>query len=107
MRIRFLIGIAVTLCALLSGPRRTSACQCNGLFVDKNAWETAKQHAKNANVIFEGTLSRLEMRWNVLGTKEGEWVSAFYDYDYRSNNQPHMLVTFRVLKAYKGTVSEE
>jgi hypothetical protein len=83
-----------------------SACQCGATnYYGQNNWQVAELEAKGATVIFEGVAVRIENTWNILKAKDGERVSAneFSPTKYQSA----MLVTFRVLRAYKGELGTE
>lgn len=77
------------------------ACSCGGAH-GRNPWEKAEWEARSS-VIFEGTLERVDARWPVFNAKAGELIPVDI-FDPSDNNGPRMLVTFRVLRAYKGNL---
>jgi len=83
------------------------ACQCGGGPRGTNEWETAKLRANGNLVIFEGKLERQELHWNALNSaKDGAMVPADMSAEPEKGS-PHMLLTFRVERAYKGVLAAE
>ncbi len=81
-------------------------CQCGGESLWMTPWEAAKLHSRYA-VIFEGTLERFQVRWNVLEAKPGDLVPAVNPGEKPSPlPDPHMVATFRVLRKYKGDIGD-
>src|ERR1700729_1030360 len=82
-----------------------SACTCASNFHEPNNLATAKLEADGATVIFEGVPERFENTWSILKAKDGERISA--NELSPTKYQSAMLVTFRVLRAYKGDLGTE
>jgi hypothetical protein len=61
-------------------------------------------HAEGATAIFEGTPEHLDLRWSVLDAKVGDLIPADNNYTMyaKDRSNPHMVVTFRVQRTYKG-----
>lgn len=57
-------------------------------------------------MIFEGTPVRFDLQWDILDAKEGEVISA-ENPGVRRDQEPEMLLTFRVIRAYKGDAEQE
>jgi len=81
--------------------QQVSACTCGSSIHGKSAWEVAKLQAADARAIFEGSPEHFDLQWDVLSAKDGGLISAD-DPGPRRDKWAHMLVTFRVQKAYKG-----
>lgn len=82
------------------------ACKCGSSFHERNPWKLAKLEVTSAAAIFEGVPERFEMRGDVLTAKDGGLISAGLPGSGFADG-PHMVVTFRVLRAYKGSVGPE
>lgn len=81
-----------------------SGCQCGSVH-GKSAWQLAAAEAQGSVVIFEGTPEHFELKWDLLNAKDGSFVSAS-EVETPSGG-PHMVVTFRVQRAYKGDLGPE
>ena len=106
MRFRFAVRLAALGCIALTAARFASACSCGSGIHGKNAWEIAKLQADGTTVIFEGIPERFELQWSVLRAKVGELTPAESPGE-KSDKSPRMLVTFRVQRAYKGSLGQE
>jgi len=106
MKINGLVRLVVFACLLAFAPKSVLACQCGSLIHGKTPWEVAKLEAESSVAIFEGTPQRLELQWGLWDAKDGELVPANIDGSGPSS-WPHMLVTFRVQRAYKGELGAE
>src|SRR5258708_17110010 len=82
------------------------ACHCASSFRGQNSWETAKLEAASAAAIFEGVPEHVEMKWDVLTAKNGDLISADTS-SWGVSSRPHMTVTFRVQRAYRGNLGSE
>jgi hypothetical protein len=82
------------------------ACQCGAGYRGKNTWENAMQAADASAIIFEGTPVRFELKWDLLTAKEGDLIPVEM-YSKVADRDPHMVVTFRVQRAYKGNLPSE
>jgi hypothetical protein len=83
-------------------------CQCGGFYPGKTPRERAKLNAEAASLIFEGTLERLDVRWNLLNAKEGDLVPVLsYSLNPLESREPRTMVTFRVQRTYKGQPGAE
>lgn len=101
-----LIRLSAFACLITFAAEQAAACTCGSNIHTKNSWEQAKLEAQGATVIFEGTPERREVHWGVLTEKEGELIPA--DAPVGSGaNWPRMVVTFRVQRAYKGSLGQE
>lgn len=97
--------ITVVSCIAALGAGSASACKCASNFHGPNNLEIAKLEANAATVIFEGVPERFENTWNILKVKDGERISAD---DLGASDQSNaMLVTFKVLRTYKGDLGTE
>lgn len=76
MRTRLAVQLLAAILISLSAANNAFACQCGVGFRGKNAWEVAKLQAENSTVIFEGTPTRFELRWDLLDAKEGELIAS-------------------------------
>jgi hypothetical protein len=103
MRLLFAIKLCALVCIIAAAAKFASACQCGSSIHGKSALELAKLQAEGATVIFEGTPERFELQWSVLRSKVGELIPAESP-DERRDRGPRMLVTFRVGRAYKGSL---
>ncbi len=102
----FFIRLAVVGCIAAIATGQACACKCSSNFHGKTPWEEAKLEREAYNVIFEGTPVHLELQWNLLTAKEGEWIPTGNS-GAQPGEEPVMLVTFRVQKAYKGVLGPE
>jgi len=100
-----LAKITAVACIAASAAGSASACKCASNFHGPNNLEIAKLEANAATVIFEGVPERFENTWNILKAKDGERISA--NELSPTKYQSAMLVTFRVLRAYKGDLGAE
>jgi hypothetical protein len=94
-------------CALIAS-RPASACTCVSPIDGNSAREAAKRRAFDAAAIFEGEPERIELRWSLLQAKDGDLVPAgLAVWDPSGRDEPVVVVTFRVLRAYKGDLHSE
>lgn len=103
MRLLFAIKLCALVCIIAAAAKFASACQCGSSIHGKSAWQRAKLQAEGATVIFEGTPDRFELQWSVLRAKVGELIPAESPNE-KHDRWPRMLVTFRVGRAYKGSL---
>jgi len=104
--LRRLLRLAAFLISLI--PAETRACQCSGDDPSKSPLQLAKQYADGSTVIFEGTPIKVQIWWNFINTKNGTFVPASLgEYEKVRRLGPHMVVTFRVQKVYKGQPGAE
>ncbi|HWZ96634.1 MAG TPA: hypothetical protein VN025_02645 [Candidatus Dormibacteraeota bacterium] len=95
MRIALLLMI---LAALLVIPAPSIACSCVPPLPEfKTPLKLAELAAEHADAVFEGTVSRAELKWNAIEAQVGDLVSASMEQDY-----PHMLVSFDAPRFYRG-----
>jgi|ERR1700722_1491440 len=97
--------IATGFCIAAVAAVSVSGCQCGASYHGPNNLAVAKLEADGATVIFEGVPERFENTWNILKAKDGERISA--NELSPTKYQSAMLVTFRVLRAYKGDLGTE
>ena len=83
------------------------ACQCGIGIREKNAWENAKRAEQSATVIFVGTPTKFELRWDLLDAKEGELIATDAFLSPSTDRMPQMVVTFNVAKTYKGDLGAD
>jgi hypothetical protein len=100
-RLFFAVRLAALACVMEIAAKQASACKCASNIHGKNAWEIAKLQRAEATAIFEGIPEHFDLQWDILSAKDGEVISAD-DPGPRHDTWAHMLVTFRVQKAYKG-----
>jgi hypothetical protein len=92
--------------AIAAGP--ALACSCGGTFPGKHAWEIAQKEVQASAAVFEGTPVRFEPRWDVLDAKDGSLIPTGVPLENATLKEwPHMVVTFRVQRAYKGDLGSE
>jgi len=104
--LRRLLRVAAFLISLIPG--ETCACQCSGDDPSKSPLQLAKQHADGSSLIFEGTPIEVRLLWRLINTKDGTFVPATLgEYEKVRRLGPHMVVTFRVQKIYKGQLGTE
>jgi len=100
-RLFFAVRLAALACVMAIAAKQASACKCASNIHGKNAWEIAKLQRAEATAIFKGIPEHFDLQWDILNAKDGEVISAD-DPGPRHDKWAHMLVTFRVQKAYKG-----
>ncbi len=100
----FVLRVAGLACILGIAATQASACQCSGIH-GKNAWEIAKLEKESAAVIFEGTPEHFDFQWSVLKANPGDLIPS--DLQTWRDDGPRMIVTFRVLRAYKGQLGSK
>src|SRR5882762_3290919 len=106
MRPLLLARILSLVCIVTAVSGQACACTCGGGSHNSNAWEIARLEASSSAAIFEGVPERIEMQWDGLTAKNGDLVSA--DTSSRDlSSRPHMTITFRVQRAYKGNLGSE
>src|ERR1700722_16920088 len=98
------LRLVAFICIIFSAPENVFACQCGSGVHGKTPWEVAKLDAESSAELFEGTPQRFELQWGLWNAKEGELVSANFDGPSR---WPHMVITFRVQRAYRGELGAE
>lgn len=103
---RLFIRLTALGCIAAIATGQALACKCSSNFHGRNRWEEAKLEEEAYSVIFEGTPVRFELQWNLLKAKEGEWIPAG-NLGAWPGEEPLMLVTFRVHRAYKGALGSE
>ena len=82
------------------------ACQCGVGLPGKSAWEDARLEANGSTAIFEGTISHVDLKWKLLQAKDGESVPGEVSGE-KGPPIPHMAVTSRVVRTYKGNLAPE
>jgi len=107
MKASLLIRLLAEVCICVALVKSASACSCGASAHGRNAWENATQVSQNSTVIFEGTPVRFELKWNLLTAKDGELIPAVIPSAKDSNDSAHMVITFRVQRAYKGELGPE
>jgi hypothetical protein len=87
---------------LIATAPRASACSCGGIS-GRTAWDIAEKASHTHDLIFEGSLVRSAIEWDILNTRNGDSIRpAPMGSENPENNQPRMVVTFRVKSFYKG-----
>jgi hypothetical protein len=106
MRINGLLRLVAFAGIVAFAARDVVACQCGSGVHGKTSWEAAKLEAESSVAIFEGTPDRFELKWSLLDAKEGDLIPAEIGGSAVSS-WPHMVVTFRVQRTYKGQPNAE
>jgi hypothetical protein len=92
------LALAVTVLGFV--PSSVIACECvptpPGV---KTARDFAKWNADRSDVIFEGTVDRIEVNWTVRDAKVGDLMPANLD-------EPYILVSFADSHFYRGTAAK-
>jgi hypothetical protein len=83
------------------------ACQCGASSHGLTLWDRAKDESDRASVIFEGVPERFDFAWDLISAKEGTMVSCDGPGRTWHSVDPHMLITFRVTRPYKGSLGTE
>jgi hypothetical protein len=107
MRIASVVKYISVLAVFILSTEGAFACQCGIGFREKNAWEKARRAEQSATVIFEGTPTKFELRWDLLDAKEGELIATDAFLGPSTERMPHMAVTFHVAKSYKGSLGAD
>jgi len=102
LAIRILFIFIAISCAIAA-----HACQCGIAAHGRNAWENAQELSKSATVIFEGEPVKFELRWSLLTAKAGDLIPTEAFFHSFVDNDPHMVITFRVARTYKGDLGAE
>jgi hypothetical protein len=92
--------LALVAFSLLIAAPHAYACRCGGIR-GRTAWEIAEKAAQGSQVIFEGSLIRSAVEWDILGAKDGDLVRPRQGSDSEGLH-PRMVITFRVKTLYKG-----
>lgn len=107
MRLAAAIRMAVFSAAMTIAAIPVFACKCASAFHGKNAWESAKLEADGSTAIFEGIAQRIEAEWSLLdalvSSKDGDLLPV----PNINKDYPHVIVTFRADKIYKGDVGPD
>jgi hypothetical protein len=104
----FAFRLFATICIFIVCVKCASACQCGGGPRGMSAWEYAREEAQTSSDIFEGAPIKFELHWSLLTAKEGDWIPAgISSLSPRANPEPEMVITFRVQRAYKGSLGSE
>ena len=106
MRFISFIRISVVAFAIAISGQQAFACSCGMPNQHKNAWENAESHDQWAIAIFEGIPEHSEVEWNLMSAKNGELIPTDLEQPMKQGG-PHMVVTFRVQRAYKGALGSE
>jgi hypothetical protein len=96
----------VCVAAIPIGP--AFACKCSATYFDANpGWDAARLETDGSTAIFEGTPEHFELLWSVLSANVGTWIPTENYSRPDLTDSPKMLVTFRVLRTYKGDLGQE
>lgn len=98
----FVSTLSAILWIIIFSDGTASACQCVPVR-GRSAWQLAVAEAQGSVAIFEGTPEHFELKWDLLNAKNGSFVSAS-EFEMPTG---HMVVTFRVQRAYKGALGLE
>jgi hypothetical protein len=107
--VRFLLflRLALILCGAAISVGPAFACQCSATLFDFNTgWQAARLETDASTAIFEGTPEHFDVKWSVLSAKVGTWIPT-ESYGPNLADLPRMVVTFRVLRTYKGELGAE
>lgn len=107
MRIEVVIRLVAAVILCIASAEVALACQCGGGLREKNAWENMRKAVDGYGVVFEGTPTKFELRWNLLDAKEGELIATDAFLAPSLERQPEMVITFRVAKTYKGNLGPD
>jgi hypothetical protein len=102
----YLASLPVFAVLFLLAASPVSACKCGNPYHGKTNWETAKLETEGSAAVFEGTPERFELRGRIFDAKIGDVISADAPGLDRAE-WPHMLITFRVQRSYKGELGAE
>jgi hypothetical protein len=107
MKTSFVIRLLATLCIFATAAKTASACQCGASRYGRSAWDNARQTSQFASVIFEGTPVHFEFKLDLLTAREGELIPGDMYPSRDLSRGPHMVITFRVQRPYKGDLGSE
>jgi len=103
--------VAFAVLALFATQALGCSCGGNNDFL-KTPYQAAKDRFDAADVVFEGTPVRFELKGSVFDLREGDPVPGTTVPGIGlmwglSDNYPHMKISFRVIRAYKGVTGSE
>ncbi len=107
--VRLLLALLLALAWISVVAQAASGCTCINTWGSGNSpLESAKKDAFAAAAIFEGEPERIELRWSLLKAKEEDLIPAdLFNQDAEDGGEPVVVVTFRVLRAYKGDLHSQ